>query len=45
MIVKFIGNSLMQILPDLVGKKLTEWFDLVRPLIDFKFQNVSAVYF
>ncbi|KAL7635086.1 UNVERIFIED_CONTAM: hypothetical protein RMT77_014071 [Armadillidium vulgare] len=40
MVVKYIGNSLMQILPDLIGKKLIDWFDLVRPLIDFKFQNI-----
>ncbi|KAH0557648.1 soluble guanylate cyclase 88E [Cotesia glomerata] len=40
MIVKSIGNSLMVILPDLVGKKITHWFDLVRPLIAFKFQSI-----
>lgn len=39
--VRSIGNSLMVILPDLVGKKITNWFDLVRPLIAFKFQTVS----
>ncbi|CAD6224088.1 GSCOCG00005475001-RA-CDS [Cotesia congregata] len=43
MIVKSIGNSLMVILPDLVGKKITHWFDLVRPLIAFKFQSVISV--
>lgn len=41
MVVRSIGNSLMVILPDLVGKKITNWFDLVRPLIAFKFQTVS----
>lgn len=40
MMVRSIGNSLMVILPDLVGKKITNWFDLVRPLIAFKFQTV-----
>lgn len=40
MVVRSIGNSLMVILPDLVGKKITNWFDLVRPLIAFKFQSV-----
>lgn len=40
MVVRSIGNSLMVILPDLVGKKITNWFDLVRPLIAFKFQTV-----
>lgn len=41
MVIRSIGNSLMVILPDLVGKKVNNWFDLVRPLIAFKFQNVS----
>lgn len=41
MIVQSIGNSLMVILPDLVGKRITNWFDLVRPLIAFKFQMVN----
>lgn len=42
MIVRSIGNSLMVILPDLIGKKITHRFDLVRPLIAFKFQSVSV---
>lgn len=41
MVVRSIGNSLMVILPDLLGKKITNWFELVRPLIAFKFQTVS----
>ncbi|OAD55536.1 Soluble guanylate cyclase 88E [Eufriesea mexicana] len=40
MIVKSIGNSLMVILPDLIGKKITHFFDLVRPLIAFKFHSI-----
>ncbi|XP_053979004.1 soluble guanylate cyclase 88E isoform X2 [Hylaeus volcanicus] len=40
MIVRSIGNSLMVILPDLVGKKITHFFDLVRPLIAFKFHSI-----
>ncbi|XP_073819634.1 guanylyl cyclase at 88E [Musca autumnalis] len=40
MVVRSIGNSLMVILPDLLGKKITAWFDLVRPLIAFKFQTI-----
>ncbi|KAL5273594.1 hypothetical protein ACFFRR_000382 [Megaselia abdita] len=40
MVVKSIGNSLMVILPELLGKKITNWFDLVRPLIAFKFQTI-----
>lgn len=42
MMVRSIGNSLMVILPELVGNKITNWFDLVRPLIAFKFQTVSS---
>lgn len=42
MIVRSIGNSLMVILPDLVSKKITNWFDLVRPMIAFKFQTVRV---
>ncbi|XP_059483140.1 soluble guanylate cyclase 88E isoform X2 [Neocloeon triangulifer] len=38
--VKSIGNSLTQIIPDLVGKKITDWFDLVRPLIEFRFTTI-----
>lgn len=41
MLVRSIGNSLLVILPDLLGKKITNWFDLVRPLIEFKFQTVN----
>ncbi|KAJ6634645.1 Soluble guanylate cyclase 88E [Pseudolycoriella hygida] len=40
MLVRSIGNSLMVIIPDLVGKKITNWFDLVRPMIAFKFQTI-----
>lgn len=43
LIVKNIGNSLTQIVPDLVGKKITSWFDLVRPLIEFKFTTVKFI--
>lgn len=41
MVVRSIGNSLMVILPDLLNKKIIDWFDLKRPLIAFKFQTVS----
>ncbi|XP_018319990.1 soluble guanylate cyclase 88E isoform X2 [Agrilus planipennis] len=40
MLVRSIGNSLMVVLPDLIGKKITNWFDLVRPLIAFKFETI-----
>lgn len=41
MVIRSIGNSLMVILPELVGKKITNFFDLVRPLIGFRFQTVG----
>ncbi|XP_065158756.1 soluble guanylate cyclase 88E isoform X2 [Atheta coriaria] len=40
MVIRSIGNSLIVILPDIVGKKLTNWFDLVRPLTEFKFETI-----
>ncbi|XP_044749063.1 soluble guanylate cyclase 88E isoform X2 [Coccinella septempunctata] len=40
MVVRSIGNSLMVIMPDLIGKRITNWFDLVRPLTAFKFQTI-----
>lgn len=33
----------MVILPELLNKKIIDWFDLKRPLIAFKFQTVSLV--
>ncbi|XP_071545685.1 soluble guanylate cyclase 88E [Panulirus ornatus] len=40
MMVRYIGNSMMQIMPDLVGKKITDWFDLTRPHVDFTFESI-----
>ncbi|XP_063709211.1 soluble guanylate cyclase 88E-like [Culicoides brevitarsis] len=40
MVVRSIGNSLMVILPDLLGKKIIAWFSLKRPLIEFKFTTI-----
>ncbi|XP_054723630.1 soluble guanylate cyclase 88E-like, partial [Uloborus diversus] len=34
LLVKTIGNSLQAVMPDIVGKKLTAVFDLVKPLIE-----------
>jgi hypothetical protein len=31
-----------QILPELLGVKINEFFDLVRPIIEFKFETVLA---
>lgn len=40
MVVRSIGNSLMVIVPDLLSNKITDWFELRRPLISFKFQTI-----
>ncbi|XP_055544527.1 soluble guanylate cyclase 88E [Wyeomyia smithii] len=40
MVVRSIGNSLMVIIPDLLSEKITDWFELRRPLIAFKFQTI-----
>ena len=42
--VRYMGNSMMQVMPELVGKKLADWFDLIRPHVDFKFEAVSTDY-
>lgn len=42
MVIQTIGRSLSQILPKLPGKKINEFFDLVRPLVEFKFDAVLA---
>jgi guanylate cyclase len=42
MIIQTIGRSLSQILPKLPGQKINEFFDLVRPLVEFKFDAVLA---
>ncbi len=42
MVIQTIGRSLTQILPNLPGQKINEYFDLVRPIIEFKFENVLA---
>ncbi|CAG9804018.1 unnamed protein product [Chironomus riparius] len=40
MVVRSLGNSLMVIMPELINKRIIDWFDLRRPLIAFKFQTI-----
>ena len=40
--VQTIGRSLQQILPNLPGQKMSDVFDVVRPLIEFKFDNILS---
>merc|ERR1719433_494842 len=42
MVVQTIGRSLSQILPNMPGQKMTDMFDVVRPLIEFKFDNILS---
>ena len=37
-----LATVAFQILPNLVGQKITEFFDIVRPIIEFKFEIVLA---
>ena len=40
MIIQSIGRSLTQILPKLTGQKMNEFFDIVRPLVEFQFNSI-----
>jgi len=42
MVVQSIGRSLTQIIPNIVGCKMNEYFDVVRPLIEFKFDMILS---
>lgn len=42
MAIQTIGRSLQHILPNLPGQKMSEIFDVVRPLIEFKFDNILS---
>ena len=36
--VSCIGSALRQVIPQIVGKKITSYFELVKPLVAFKFE-------
>ena len=38
--VSNLGIALRQVLPGMAGKKVTAYFELVKPLIEFNFENV-----
>ncbi|CAB4059401.1 E4.6.1.2 [Lepeophtheirus salmonis] len=42
MIAQTIGRSLMQIMPDLFGKKITDFFEMVRPMIPFTYKLILS---
>lgn len=42
MTITSVGSSLDAILPDLVGKKIAQEFSLIRPFLEFSWENVSS---
>ena len=38
MIVKNMGAALRNCIPQMVGRKLTEFWELIKPLVDFKYE-------
>ena len=40
--VSCVGVALRQVIPQIIGKKVTAFFELVKPLIDFKFENIRS---
>lgn len=44
MTITSVGSSLDAILPDLVGKKIAQEFSLIRPFLEFSWENVSLFF-
>ncbi|XP_023339626.1 soluble guanylate cyclase 88E [Eurytemora carolleeae] len=42
MVVKNMGSALRNCIPQMVGRKLTEYFELIKPLIDFKYEVIES---
>jgi len=42
MVIQSIGRSLTQILPNLPSQKMNEFFDIVRPLVEFQFNSILS---
>ena len=38
MTVTVLGAALRQIVPKMVGQNITNWFELVKPLVEFKWE-------
>ena len=36
--VSVLGISLRQIIPGLIGAALNSWFEIIKPLVEFKFE-------
>ena len=42
MIIQNVGKSMEILIPDLVNKKISEVFHLIKPIIDFSFYSIRA---
>lgn len=37
-----IGVALRQVMPGIIGKKITSYFELVKPLVEFRFDVIQS---
>merc|ERR1719461_1750845 len=42
MIIKNMGGALRNCIPQMVGKKVTEFWELIKPLVDFKYEVIET---
>ncbi|XP_023325301.1 soluble guanylate cyclase 88E isoform X2 [Eurytemora carolleeae] len=40
--VSVLGSALRQIIPKMVGQNLTNWFELIKPLVEFKWEVIMS---
>jgi len=40
--VTVLGAALRQIIPKIIGANLTSWFELVKPLVEFKWEVIES---
>jgi len=40
--VSVLGSALRQIIPKIIGQNLTSWFELVKPLVEFKWDVIMS---
>ena len=37
-----LGQSLRQIIPKIIGETLNGWFEIIKPLVEFKFEVILS---
>merc|ERR1719495_1392107 len=42
MVIKNMGAALRFCIPQMIGKKLTEFWELIKPLVDFKYEVIET---